>query len=60
VRDDHGWQPGPLHAGPPTRTVDVPDAVRALAGARAITVVWENALGGLTFEVGDGNSSAAS
>jgi aminoglycoside phosphotransferase len=54
VRDDHGWQPGPLHAGPPQHPVDVPGAVRSLAGARAITVVWENALGGLTFDVGDG------
>ena len=57
MRDDHGWQPGPLHAGPPARAVEIPAGVRSLAGSRPVAAVWENALGGLTFEVGDDEAS---
>lgn len=39
-------------AGPPTGDVVVPSAVQALALSRDLTVVWQNQLGGLTFEVG--------
>ena len=38
-------------AGQPTDTV-VPDAVLALAHGRTVRAVWRNALGGLTFEIG--------
>lgn len=38
-------------AGPPQADVAVPEVVRALAAGRRITPVWENGLGGLTFEV---------
>lgn len=38
-------------AGPPTQTVRIPDAVRALAGSAPPQPVWQNALGGLTFVV---------
>lgn len=39
-------------AGRPTGDVDVPGAVQALAPLRDLTVVWQNQLGGLTFELG--------
>ncbi|WP_203886025.1 aminoglycoside 3'-phosphotransferase [Planotetraspora kaengkrachanensis] len=38
----------------PTGPVDVPDAVAALAGEHAVTPVWRNELGGLTFRLDDG------
>src|SRR6476469_4232861 len=41
-------------AGEPVRVVDVPAAVVEVAGGRPIRVVWENELGGLTFEFGTG------
>lgn len=39
-------------AGPPTQTVPVPRAIRELASSRPLSVVWQNGLGGLTFELG--------
>jgi len=39
-------------AGPPSRAVELPAAVKALARGRPVRAVWENGLGGLTFEVG--------
>src|SRR4051812_48801018 len=41
-------------AGPPPRDVDVPSPVRRLAGGRPLRAVWENELGGVTFQVGAG------
>jgi kanamycin kinase len=42
-------------AGAPRRQVEVPPAVEAVASGRTVSVVWENELGGLTFELtGDG------
>lgn len=38
-------------AGPPSRDVELPAAVEALARGCPVRAVWENALGGLTFEV---------
>lgn len=43
-------------AGPPARDVPVPDAVSRLAAGRPVRPVWENQLGGLTFEVGSGST----
>jgi kanamycin kinase len=40
-------------AGPPIDVV-VPEAVRLLAAGRRLTPVWQNELGGLTFQVGSG------
>lgn len=34
--------------------VDVPRAVRTVAGARHVQPIWENELGGITFQVGQG------
>lgn len=39
-------------AGRPVHDVEVPAPVRELAGSRRLDVVWQNALGGLTFELG--------
>ncbi|ONI91603.1 aminoglycoside phosphotransferase APH(3') [Saccharothrix sp. ALI-22-I] len=46
----------PVISEVPTGPVPVPDIVTALAGDAAITPVWRNELGGLTFrlDVGDG------
>jgi kanamycin kinase len=41
-------------AGPPGPDVAVPARVAAIAGTRPLRAVWENQLGGLTFEVGTG------
>ena len=38
----------------PRGDVPVPDRVRALAGSAALTPVWENGIGGLTFRTDDG------
>jgi kanamycin kinase len=38
-------------AGPPRRRVDIPASIDRLAAGRAIRPVWENELGGLTFEL---------
>ncbi|WP_062428606.1 aminoglycoside 3'-phosphotransferase [Herbidospora daliensis] len=43
----------PPIAGPPSGPVDVPPVVAAFAGGGAVTPVWRNGLGGLTFRVGD-------
>lgn len=43
-----------MTAGPPCAPVDVPAPVAAVAGELATHVVWQNELGGLTFEVGSG------
>lgn len=40
-------------AGEPPADVTVPPPVRAVAAGRRVRPVWENELGGLTFEVGD-------
>lgn len=37
----------------PTGDVDVPDRVRALAEGAALSAVWRNGVGGLTFRTGD-------
>lgn len=47
-------QPLSKPAGPPQHTI-VPEAVADLAGARPLRAVWENQLGGLTFEIGFGS-----
>jgi aminoglycoside phosphotransferase len=47
-------QPLSRPAGPPHDTI-VPKAVADLAGAGPLRAVWENELGGLTFEVGLGS-----
>ncbi|GAB2840691.1 hypothetical protein GCM10027176_50650 [Actinoallomurus bryophytorum] len=39
-------------AGPPRSRVAVPARVEAIAAGRPVCAVWENQLGGLTFEVG--------
>lgn len=39
-------------AGPPRSDVAVPARVTALAAGRPVRAVWENEMGGLTFEVG--------
>lgn len=41
-------------AGPPLRDVAVPPVVMELAAGRSLRPVWQNQLGGLTFEVGSG------
>lgn len=41
-------------AGRPRNDVGIPDVVYRLAARRQIRVVWQNALGGLTFELGTG------
>jgi kanamycin kinase len=46
-------QPLSKPAGPPHTTV-IPKPVADLAGTRPLRAVWENELGGLTFEVGTG------
>lgn len=40
-------------AGPPSAVVDVPDVVIDLAGTDPIRPLWQNELGGLTYELGD-------
>lgn len=42
----------PKLAGPPDPTVGVPEAVVEIARGREIAPVWQNELGGLTFELG--------
>ncbi|MEU8102298.1 aminoglycoside 3'-phosphotransferase [Nonomuraea muscovyensis] len=44
----------PMLASVPTEPVTVPEAVLALAGGEAVTPVWRNGLGGLTFRLADG------
>ncbi len=41
-------------AGEPVGVVDVPAAIVEVAGGQPMRVVWENELGGLTFELGTG------
>ncbi|GLW16831.1 putative phosphotransferase [Streptomyces sp. NBRC 13847] len=41
-------------SGPPGREVRVPPSIAAVAGGRPLVPVWQNALGGLTFQVGTG------
>ncbi len=43
-----------VNAGPPTAPVPVPAPVATVAAGRAIRAVWQNELGGVTFEVGRG------
>jgi kanamycin kinase len=43
-------------AGPPLDTVEIPAAVRLIAGKRRIRPVWLSQTGGLTFEIGSGSS----
>jgi kanamycin kinase len=42
------------YSGPPRSDVTVPTAVAAAAGGRPLRPVWENEVGGLTFQVGEG------
>ncbi|WP_433857149.1 phosphotransferase [Streptomyces kronopolitis] len=42
-------------SGPPGREVHVPPSIVSLAGGRALVPVWQNALGGLTFQLGTGD-----
>jgi kanamycin kinase len=42
-------------AGPPPTDVVVPEVVLTIAAGRPVRAVWENELGGLTFEVGAGD-----
>jgi aminoglycoside phosphotransferase len=35
------------------KTIEIPQTVRRLAGKASVRVVWENEVGGFTFEVGD-------
>jgi aminoglycoside phosphotransferase len=44
----------PVSSGTPRRVVAVPAPVQAVAAGRPARSVWENELGGLTFEVGAG------
>src|SRR5712691_5692456 len=41
-------------SGCPRGEVSVPGAVAVIAAGRQVRAVWENELGGLTFEVGEG------
>ena len=41
-------------SGAPPRPVEVPAPIRRAAGDQAVTPVWLNALGGLTFQLGEG------
>lgn len=41
-------------AGPPCRAVEIPAAVRSLAAGYELRAVWENEVGGLTFEATNG------
>ncbi len=43
-----------MDTGVPHDAAPVPQPVLALAGERALRLVWENELGGLTFQVGTG------
>ena len=43
---------GSVIAGRPLREVEIPAAVQQVAAGRLARPVWENELGGLTFEVG--------
>lgn len=38
-------------AGRPTRSIEIPEFVAVIADGRRIRTVWENSLGGLTFEI---------
>jgi kanamycin kinase len=40
--------------GTPRKSIEIPESVRAVAGGGSVRAVWENELGGLTFEVGAG------
>ncbi len=40
-------------AGRPTRPIPVPAPVRSVAAGRPVDAVWENQLGGITWQVGD-------
>jgi len=48
-------QAGPVIAGPPLEDVDVPSTVQRVAGRRAVSAVWVNELGGITFQIGAGS-----
>lgn len=50
------WQTGPVLAGLPRAGVKLPPSVEAVVAGRSVTPVWENELGGLTFEVGAAGS----
>ena len=48
-------QPGPMLAGLPRRAVTTPAAIVSVTAGRSLRPIWENVLGGLTFEVGTRN-----
>jgi kanamycin kinase len=41
-------------AGPPPKDVEVPGPIRRLGAGQPLTPVWQNMLGGLTFQLGVG------
>jgi aminoglycoside phosphotransferase len=43
-----------MPAGPPVEDVEIPASVLQLADGARLRAVWENELGGITFEVGEG------
>ena len=43
-----------LFSGPPDEDIDVPDVVRRLAGPEPLIGIWQNELGGLTWQIGSG------
>jgi aminoglycoside phosphotransferase len=49
-------QTGPVIANMPDKDVTTPQPVVEVAAGRPIRAVWENELGGLTFQVGEGDS----
>lgn len=49
---DDGTDQPPWLAGKPPADVEVPDAVRRVAGDVALDPIWQNELGGLTFAAG--------
>jgi kanamycin kinase len=42
-------------AGGPEKSIEIPRAVKSLAAGRSLRAVWENELGGVTFEVTGGS-----
>jgi kanamycin kinase len=49
------WESLRMLAGAPKRKVIPPDAVVRVAHERPVRAVWENEIGGLTFEIGAGD-----
>jgi hypothetical protein len=47
---------GMLLSGSPSDDVGIPGAIRRLGGGQRLKPIWQNGLGGLTFQVGAGPS----